>query len=91
MDPKHIFPIISLSGTRNRSLDAPVSIITGTNWRKSTFSTYNGNCIEVGFLDNGLIGVRDTKHDGRGPVISFTRDGWNSFIDRTRAGDFGPA
>jgi hypothetical protein len=89
--PKHIFPIGSLSSDGNEFLDPPIKIVIGTSWRKSSFSTYNGNCVQVGCLENGLIGVRDTKHHGRGPVIGFTRDGWDAFIDGIRAGKFGPA
>jgi len=89
--PKHIFPIGSLSGSRNRFPGAPIKIAIGTNWRKSSFSTYNGNCVEVGNLDSEIIGVRDTEHHGKGPVLAFTPNGWNTFLGSVKAGEFDSA
>jgi Domain of unknown function (DUF397) len=87
---KHIYAIRSLSSSRNCFPDAPVKIVTGTSWRKSSFSTYNGNCVEIGRLDSDIIGVRDTKHYGRGPVLAFTQDGWSAFLGGVKAGEFDP-
>lgn len=41
------------------------------SWRKSTFSSMNGSCVEIGWLEPGRIGVRDTKDRGTGPVLIF--------------------
>jgi Domain of unknown function (DUF397) len=54
------------------------------SWRKSSWSTYNGNCIEVGQLQKDLIGVRDTKDAGAGPVLLFSGEAWRSFIARVK-------
>jgi hypothetical protein len=89
--PKYIFPIGSLSGSRNRFLGAPIKIVIGTNWRKSSFSTYNGNCVEVGNLDSEIIGVRDTKHNGKGPILAFTQNRWSTFLGSVKAGEFDSA
>ena len=91
MHLKHILPIRSLSGSRNRILDAPIKIVTDTSWRSSSFSTYNGNCVEVGCLDGEIIGVRDTKNYGMGPVLAFTQDEWSAFLSGVKAGEFGSA
>jgi Domain of unknown function (DUF397) len=40
-------------------------------WRKSNASG-DGGCVEVAYLD-GVIGVRDTKDNGAGPVLMFTQ------------------
>ncbi|MFG2015893.1 DUF397 domain-containing protein [Actinomadura geliboluensis] len=53
-------------------------------WRKSRHSQPNGGCIEAGRADDGTIGVRDTKLDGNGPILEFTRDEWWSFLRRVR-------
>ena len=53
-------------------------------WRKSSWSAYNGNCVEVGSLDGGLVAVRDTKEAGCGPVLVFDEASWRSFIDHVK-------
>lgn len=52
------------------------------SWRKSSWSTYNGNCVEVAGLQGGLVGVRDTKDAG--PVLLFSSPAWRSFVARIK-------
>ena len=33
-----------------------------SSWRKSSYSAASGDCLEVGYLANGRIGVRDSKN-----------------------------
>ena len=54
--------------------------LAGATWRKSSWSTYNGNCVEVTEHDS-LIGVRDSK-DGSGPVLVFNGTAWRLFAER---------
>lgn len=58
------------------------------NWRKSSQSMSNGNCVEVAELSGELIGVRDSKNP-RGPVLRFTRADWDAFVSGIRTGEFG--
>jgi Domain of unknown function (DUF397) len=56
-------------------------------WRKSSWSAYNGNCVEVGSLRDGLIAVRDTKDAGCGPILIFGPEAWGSFVNALKNGD----
>jgi Domain of unknown function (DUF397) len=55
-------------------------------WRKSSLSTTNG-CVEVAFVGDG-IAVRDSKQEGRGPVLEFTATEWAAFLGGVRGGEF---
>lgn len=55
-------------------------------WRKSSWSAHNGNCVEVAELGDRLIGVRDTKDAGRGPVLLFADTAWRSFVANVKYG-----
>ena len=54
-------------------------------WAKSSFSFSNGNCVEVAALPGGSVAVRDSR-DPAGPVLRFTRDGWDTFLAGARRG-----
>ena len=47
-------------------------------WRKAGISD-SGGCVEVAYVD-GVVGVRDTKDRGKGPILTFTEHEWNCFI-----------
>ena len=53
-------------------------------WRKSSWSTYNGNCVEVAHLGDGRIGIRDTKDVGSGRVLVLDVTSWRSFLDAVK-------
>lgn len=56
-------------------------------WRKSTRSSGSRECVEVAFLDRGLVGVRDSKNPA-GPALVFTTRVWNTFTHSIIDGDF---
>lgn len=60
--------------------------LAGARWRKSSVSG-DGGCVEVAYA-NGVIGVRDTKANGAGPVLQFTEQEWTAFITGARLGEF---
>ena len=49
------------------------------NWRESTYSFSNGNCVEVG-TGRGLVAVRDSI-DPDGPVIDVSPRAWIEFTE----------
>ena len=55
-----------------------------SSWRKSSFSTYNGNCVEVADGTNDTIRVRDSMNPG--PVLAFTAAEWDAFVGAVRGG-----
>ena len=64
---------------------------SGAVWRKSKYSGPDGNCVEVAFLRDGNVGVRDTKDRGVGPALAFTPGEWDAFVTGVRAGKLAPA
>jgi hypothetical protein len=56
----------------------------GVTWRKSTFSAYNGSCVEVADLAPGQIGVRDSKAGPHSPVLVFGHADWAAFLQTLR-------
>lgn len=57
------------------------------NWRKSRRSSLDGSCVEVRLLSSGTVEVRDAK-DKTGPVLSFTPEEWEAFLDGVQNGEF---
>lgn len=56
------------------------------NWRASTRSSDDGQCVEVRRVDD-TIEVRDSR-DRSGPVLVFTFDEWAAFTGGTKDGEF---
>lgn len=56
--------------------------MTYMNWRKSTYSLSNGNCVEVG-TGQALVAVRDSK-DPDGPVIEVSPRAWTDFTEHVK-------
>lgn len=61
--------------------DDPLPALPELAWRTSSYSGGQGNCLEVADDIPDLIPVRDSKRP-TGPVITFGRDAWRSFVTR---------
>jgi Domain of unknown function (DUF397) len=53
-------------------------------YRKSSYSGYNGNCVEVE-ESQGAFRLRDSKNPC-GPILEFTAAEWEEFTGRIKAG-----
>ncbi|MEU7769623.1 DUF397 domain-containing protein [Nocardia sp. NPDC049190] len=62
--------------------------LTGVVWRKSAHSGPDGNCVEVAFLIDGNVAVRDTKDNGSGPILAFAPGEWDAFLAGVSVGEF---
>ncbi|MFJ1460059.1 DUF397 domain-containing protein [Nocardia sp. N2S4-5] len=61
--------------------------LSSAQWFKSTRSGGSENCVEVAFLPNDLVGVRDSKaHPG--PALVFTTTEWSAFTSAAQRGVF---
>ena len=49
-------------------------------WRKSSFSSYNGNCVEIANPGVSAVWVRDSKAGLHGAVLQFSRADWAAFL-----------
>jgi hypothetical protein len=62
--------------------------ISGAAWGKSSFSDMNENeCVEVAFLDDGAVALRDSTSPSR-PALRFTGGEWSAFTAGVRSGEF---
>jgi len=59
-------------------------------WRKSSYSAANGDCVEVGQLGGGRIGVRDSKN-GAQPALGLTTAAWRTFVGEVKRDVLGRA
>jgi hypothetical protein len=56
-----------------------------TAWVKAKASTANGTCVEM--RGNGsTVEVRDTKANGQGPTLAFSKPGFAAWIQAARSG-----
>jgi hypothetical protein len=60
--------------------------LSRAEWRTSSLSGTNGQCVAVAFVDDH-VAVRDSKNPD-GPKIIFTADEWRAFTGGVRLGEF---
>jgi hypothetical protein len=80
--------LFTLNRKAHRSRGVTPAQISQATWRKSTFSSMNGNCVEVSYVLPNLVGIRDTKDNGTGPVLVLTGAEWDAFIAGAKEGQY---
>ncbi|MFD3923082.1 DUF397 domain-containing protein [Streptomyces sp. NPDC058595] len=58
-------------------------------WFKSTASSAQGGCLEVAWLPDGRVALRDNE-DLTNPPLVVTAHVWRCFIDGAEKGEFTP-
>jgi hypothetical protein len=61
--------------------------LSGVNWFKSTYSGGRTDCVEVAWLAEGSVGVRDSKNT-TGPALVFAPGEWDAFTAGVKAQEF---
>ncbi len=64
--------------------------LSKARWFKSSQSGGSQECVEVAFLDGGMIGVRDSKNPV-GPALVFAQGEWDAFTGGVKDGEFNRA
>ncbi len=57
-------------------------------WRKSSYSSAQGNCVEVASNLPGIVAVRDSK-DVPGPELAVSDRAWSAFVRGIKHGELG--
>lgn len=63
--------------------------LSRAQWFKSSRSSGMKECVEVAFVDDGMVGVRDSKNPV-GPALVFTPGEWDAFTGDVSAGQLDP-
>lgn len=61
--------------------------LSEARWFKSSRSGGSQDCVEVAFLDEGMVGVRDSKNPA-GPALVFAPGEWDAFTAVVQRGEF---
>jgi hypothetical protein len=56
-------------------------------WRKSSYSTGGGECVETTVLSDRRVAVRHSKQPG-GAILLYTAVEWNAFLKGAKDGEF---
>jgi Domain of unknown function (DUF397) len=58
--------------------------LSRAEWHKSSYSSQDGNCVEVATDMTGTVAVRDSK-DPQGPALAVSSHDWQVFVRRIKS------
>jgi len=58
--------------------------LSRAEWRKSSYSSQSGNCVEVATNLPGMVAIRDSKDPG-GPSLLVPAAEWRAFVRGLKA------
>ena len=58
--------------------------LSRADWRKSSYSSQSGNCVEVAINLPGMVAIRDSKDPG-GPSLLVPAAEWRAFVRGLKA------
>jgi hypothetical protein len=64
---------------------APDSLHRATDWRKSSYSKGDSDCVEVTDRIPGRIAIRDSKLGAHSPILTVTTAQWRALVTAIRA------
>lgn len=67
-----------------KKIDIDLSTV---EWRRSARSVAGDNCVEIAFLPEGHVAMRDGKNPD-GPALIFTAGEWAAFVAGANDGEF---
>ena len=54
------------------------------DWRKSSYSLGNGECIEIAATDASVVMIRDSKNPNGAPILCAAAE-WRSFLSAVKS------
>ena len=58
--------------------------LSRAEWHKSSYSSQDGNCVEVATDMPGMVAVRDSK-DRQGPTLAVSSHDWQFFVRQIKS------
>ncbi|MEG8184507.1 DUF397 domain-containing protein [Nocardia terpenica] len=61
--------------------------LSGAQWFTSSRTSAGKECVEIAFVEDGFVGLRDSNNRTR-PALVFTPGEWRAFIAGAKDGEF---
>lgn len=67
---------------------ARAALTQASNWRKSSYSQAQNDCVEITTEVPGWVGVRDSKLGAASPVLAVALPEWHAMLAAAETGEF---